>query len=176
MLLGATLAWAAPADYEGKLRATEIAPLPEGATMEIRPLEPADRNALVEALLTEALKTRGHGIEKGAPIIMAYKASGIFTQVKDDTSWLQMQGAGGAGSASGAAGMLSLTLSDTGGDKDKPRTYQLELRAETAQAKPLWEAYAVLDSKSSDIGQTARHVVGSTLDRMGRSYFGPLLR
>lgn len=176
-LLWGTPASATPPDYEGKLRATENAPMPESGSIEIQPVEPRERNALVEGLLADSLKGHGYEIKAEAPLVLRYRAAGVLTQVKDNTSWLQVQGAGGAGSASGGAGMLSMTFSDPGGgDKDKPRVYQLELRAERRDGQVLWEAYGVVDSKSSDVGQTARRMVDATVDRIGNNYYGPLLR
>ena len=176
-LLSSAPALAAPADYEGKLRATENAPMPESGPIEIQPVEPRERNALVEGLLADSLKGHGYEIKSEAPLVLRYRAAGVLTQVKDNTSWLQVQGAGGGGSASGGGGMLSMTFSDPGGsDKDKPRVYQLELRAERRDGQILWEAYGVVDSKSSDVGQTARRMVDATVDRIGNNYYGPLLR
>lgn len=177
LLLVAVPARATPPDYEGKLRATENAPVPENGAIEVQAIEPRERNALVEALLTESLKNHGYDIQPEAPLVMRYRAAGVLTQVKDNTSWVQIQGVGTGGSASGGAGLLSMTLSNPGGDdKDKPRAYQLELRLERRDGQVLWEAYGVVDSKSSDVGQTARGMVNATVDRIGRSYFGPLLR
>lgn len=176
-LLSGTPVWATPPDYEGKLRATENAPVPENGTIEIQPVEPRERNALVEVLLTESLKGRGYDIQPEAPLILRYRAAGVLTQVKDNTSWVQVQGLGTGGSSSGGVGMLNMTLSNPGGgDKDKPRTYQLELRVERRDGQILWDAYGVVDSKSSDVGQTARGMVDATVDRIGRNYYGPLLR
>lgn len=177
LLLGVPTRAAPPPDYEGKLRATETAPVPQGGKVEIRPIEPRERNALVEALLTESLKVHGYDVAPEAPLVVVYRAAGVLTQVKDNTSWLQIQGQGAAGSSSGGSGMLSLTLSDLGGsDKDKPRTYQLDLRVENRDGLQLWEAYAVIDSKDNDVGRTARAMIDATVDRIGRSYFGPLLK
>ena len=176
-LLSAAPALAIPPDYEGKLRATENAPVPENGAVEIQPVEPRERNALVEVLLTESLKGHGYDVQAEAPLILRYRAAGVLTQVKDNTSWVQVQGIGTGGSSSGGVGMLSMTLTNPGGDdKDKPRTYQLELRVERRDGQILWEAYGVVDSKSSDIGQTARGMVNATVDRIGRNYYGPLLR
>lgn len=176
-LLSGAPAWATPPDYEGKLRATENAPMPENSTIEIQPVEPRERNALVEVLLTESLKGRGYDVQAQAALILRYRAAGVLTQVKDNTSWVQVQGLGTGGSSSGGVGMLNMTFSDPGGgDKDKPRTYQLELRVERRDGQVLWEAYGVVDSKSSDVGQTARRMVDATVDRIGNNYYGPLLR
>lgn len=177
LLLLASPALATPPDYEGKLRATENAPVPENSAIEIQPVEPRERNPLVETLLTESLKGHGYDVQAEAPLLLRYRAAGVLTQVKDNTSWVQVQGIGTGGSSSGGVGLLSMTLSNPGGDdKDKPRTYQLELRVERRDGQILWEAYGVVDSKSSDIGQTARGMVDATVDRIGRNYFGPLLR
>jgi hypothetical protein len=177
LLLLAAPAWATTPDYEGKLRATENAPVPENGAIEIQPVEPRERNLLVETLLTESLKGHGYDVQAEAPLLLRYRAAGVLTQVKDNTSWVQVQGIGTGGSSSGGVGLLSMTLSNPGGDdKDKPRTYQLELRVERRDGQILWEAYGVVDSKSSDIGQTARGMVDATVDRIGRNYFGPLLR
>lgn len=176
-LLFSAPAWATPPDYEGKLRATENAPMPEDGAIEIQPVEPRERNPLVETLLTESLKNHGYDVQAEAPLVLRYRAAGVLTQVKDNTSWVQVQGIGTGGSSSGGVGLLSMTLSNPGGDdKDKPRAYQLELRVERRDGQILWEAYGVVDSKSSDVGQTARNMVNATVDRIGRSYFGPLLR
>ena len=168
---------ATPPDYEGKLRATENAPVPENGAIEIQPVEPRERNPLVETLLTESLKGHGYNVQAEAPLVLRYRAAGVLTQVKDNTSWVQLQSSGAGGSSSGGAGLLSMTLSNPGGDdKDKPRAYQLELRVERRDGQILWEAYGVVDSKSSDIGQAARGMVNATVDRIGRNYYGPLLR
>ncbi|MCX7354300.1 MAG: hypothetical protein NTY59_05640 [Alphaproteobacteria bacterium] len=176
LLFGAP-AGATPPDYEGKLRAAENAPVPENGAIEIQPVEPRERNPLVETLLTESLKGHGYDVQVEAPLVLRYRAAGVLTQVKDNTSWVQLQSSGAGGSSSGGAGLLSMTLSNPGSDdKDKPRVYQLELRVERRDGQILWEAYGVVDSKSSDIGHAARGMVNATVDRIGRNYYGPLLR
>lgn len=176
-LLSGAPAGATPPDYEGKLRATQNAPVPENSAIEIQPVEPRERNPLVETLLTDSLKSHGYEVQAEAPLLLRYRAAGVLTQVKDNTSWVQVQGTGAGGSSSGGAGLLSMTLTNPGGsDKDKPRAYQLELRLERRDGQVLWEAYGVVDSKSSDVGQTARGMVNATVDRIGRNYYGPLLR
>lgn len=165
-----------PPDYEGKLRATENAPMPENGAVEIQPVEPRERNPLVEGLITQSFKNRGYDVQPEAPLVVRYRAAGVLTQVKDNTSWIQLGGIGTGGTSSGGVGILSMTLSNPGGDdKDKPRVYQLELRVERRDGQILWEAYGVVDSKSSDVGNTARNMVDATVDRLGRTYYGPLL-
>lgn len=175
LLFGAP-ASATPPDYEGKLRATENAPMPENGAVEIQPVEPRERNPLVEGLITQSFKNRGYDVQPEAPLVVRYRAAGVLTQVKDNTSWIQLGGIGTGGTSSGGVGILSMTLSNPGGDdKDKPRVYQLELRVERRDGQILWEAYGVVDSKSSDVGNTARNMVDATVDRLGRTYYGPLL-
>ena len=171
------LALAAPVmgqELDGRMRTIDIAPMPEGRAVEIRPFDSRLPNRNIEALLAEEMRGRGFAIEIGAPIVLGYRATGVFSQLKSDGSWLRLQGR--IGNSSEPTGSMSITLPDFGGSETKPRPHAIELRAEDQPGTRYWEAHAAIDSKSEQPGQIARILVAAMLEHWGRSHFGPVLR
>jgi hypothetical protein len=159
---------------EGRLRTNLAAAVPESRTVEVRALDARLRDRTIEALLSDALRDRGFNVEVGAPLVVGYRATGVFSTLQHDSSWLRLQGS--IGSSSAPSGYLAFRLPDFDSSKPKSRPYSIELRAEDQPGTLYWEASAVLDSASSNPAQVAREMLAAALDRWGATYYGPLLR
>jgi hypothetical protein len=156
------------------MRATGHAPLPETRAIEIRPIDTRQANRHVEALLAEEMRGRGYAVELGAPVVLSYRATGVFSQLKGDTSWLRLQGR--IGSSSEPQGTIALSIPEFGSSESPTRSYAIELRAEDQPGARFWDGFAVIDSKSDAPAQMARLLAQALLDRLGRDYDGPVIR
>ncbi len=156
------------------MRTTGHAPLPEARAVEIRPIDAREPNRQVEALLAEEMRGRGYAVELGAPLVLGYRATGVFSQLKGDTSWLRLQGR--VGSSSEPQGTLAITIPEFGAKESAARSYAIELRAEDQPGARFWDGFAIIESKSEAPAQMARLLAQALLERLGRDYAGPVIR
>ena len=158
----------------GRLRTTSHAPLPELRTVEIRPIDAREPNRHVEALLAEEMRGRGYTVELGAALVLGYRATGVFSQLKGDNSWLRLQGR--IGSSSEPQGTLAIAIPEFGAKESAARSYAIELRAEDQPGTRFWDGFAVIESKSEAPAQMARVLAQALLERLGRDDAGPVIR
>ncbi|MCB2102584.1 MAG: hypothetical protein KDE22_17030 [Rhodobacterales bacterium] len=184
LLAGSALAQSsndpAPAG-DATVNALAMRPLPQGATLVVRPLDDSDASKEIQVLFERALRDRGYPLAADGRLILTFETRdriGTWSSGNRRTL-VEAHSRGGRTGGEDAQVRLNIYDSDTGGvlarerqetARSQPSEYRMDVTIDDRQEKRrLWQGYATADLDRGDGRSLTKAIVPVLVDSLGQT-------
>lgn len=172
---------AQPAAPQGIVNTVAYQPIPEKATLAVRPLDNSDANLKIKAAIEDALRARGFGVAQTAPLTLNFSTRdeiGAWSETGRRTL-LELKAEGGREGGEYAHAKVNIFDSATGGLLNQghggttittPSSYRIDATLDDkTSGRRLWQGWTIANLSHGERAELDRAMVPVIVQNLGRT-------